>query len=109
MNARNTLFAVTISLVAGTALAAGADGPSFPSMAASAAMQADEVVLPRAHVQAQAAQGTRSRGELFAAPDGETNETDNMPAATGRSRAEVRAELLGSERTRQVVGATTLG
>ena len=112
MKARNILLTASFALIAGNVLAAGADGPSFPSMGN---VVADANALSRAEVRADATQA-RATNELFAAPDGDTNQTDAVLAAQGRSRSEVRAELAeaitvgqldANASTRQFGGATT--
>ena len=111
MKVRNIVLTASFALIAGNALAAGADGPSFPSMSDAQGGTA----LSREEVRSAATQ-VQATNELFAAPDGDTNQTDAVLAANGRSRAEVKAELdeavtVGqldaTATTRQFGGATT--
>lgn len=84
----NKLFpatAIALSLVAGSAFAAGADGASFPSL-----QPAQAATLTRAQVHAEAVQ-VRNTQYAYTA-DGSVV-TVSTPAAAPRVRAAVKAEV----------------
>lgn len=100
MQYRSIFSAIALSVAASSALAAGADGPSFPDL-----NRVEGVSVTRAQVQAELAQAPRTSNELFRAPTGDTNVTDNVPVNSTRTRAEVIAELRQPVRVGQIGNA----
>ena len=97
MNTKLFSSALALSLVAGSAFAAGADGPSFPSLnAVQFSAQAPAVV----HTEA-----TQAARVVFVAADGSV---DTLPAAPAvRSRDAVKAEVLQAIRVGAIGNANT--
>jgi len=93
--------ALVLSLAAGSALAAGADGPSFPSFQA-----AQSGTLTRAQVHAEAVQLRAAAGQLNASADGSVVSVQAAPAAQ-RAREAVKAEVAQPIRISSTGNATT--
>ena len=101
MNSKLFSTALVLSLAAGSALAAGADGPSFPSL------QAAQAAAPAAaHVHAEASQVQRTSRVVFVSADGSVHTIDAaVPAA--RSRDAVKAEVIEAIRVGAIGNANT--
>ena len=100
MNTKLFSSALVLSLAAGSALAAGADGPSFPSLQAA---QFGTAATTQAN--AQAAQELRAGRVVFVSADGSVDTLPAVPVV--RTRDAVKAEVIEAIRVGAIGNANT--